>query len=168
MSQAQLQQWFNAIDRDNNGYLDPNELQRALQLGNLNFSLQTIAHMIRIHDRDNNGTISFAEFERLHQFLINMQNSFRYFDRDNSGELSLAEVHQALLHARFNLDQTAFYTLCRAFDPDRSGTLELPAYIAMSLFLKSCSEVFNAFDPQRSGKISLDFNQFIFAASHCV
>eukprot|EP01024_Parvocaulis_polyphysoides_P036599 TRINITY_DN32547_c1_g1_i4.p1 TRINITY_DN32547_c1_g1~~TRINITY_DN32547_c1_g1_i4.p1 ORF type:complete len:218 (+),score=0.69 TRINITY_DN32547_c1_g1_i4:2-655(+) len=168
MSYEQLRQWFDAIDQDRNGCLDAMELQRALALGQLHFSLQTVAHMIRIHDRDNNGTISFDEFHRLHGFLINMQNSFRYFDKDKSGELSLAEVHQALLHARFNLDQTAFYTLCRAFDPNRSGTLGLPAYIAMTLFLQSCSDVFNAFDPQRTGRVSMDFNQFIYAASHCV
>lgn len=40
-------QWFRAIDRDSNGTLDAAELQRALALGNLHFSLQAVAHMIR-------------------------------------------------------------------------------------------------------------------------
>lgn len=40
-------QWFQQIDRDHNGSLDVFELQRALALGNLNFSLKTVAHMIR-------------------------------------------------------------------------------------------------------------------------
>eukprot|EP01024_Parvocaulis_polyphysoides_P012778 TRINITY_DN1475_c0_g1_i1.p1 TRINITY_DN1475_c0_g1~~TRINITY_DN1475_c0_g1_i1.p1 ORF type:complete len:197 (-),score=5.42 TRINITY_DN1475_c0_g1_i1:371-877(-) len=168
MSVEELKGWFNSIDTNGNGTLDAQELQKALSLGNLHFSLQTVAHMIRIHDRDAGGTISFEEFVKLHTFLITMQNSFQFFDADRSGELSLAEVHQALLQAGFNLDQTAFYTLCRAFDPDRSGTLGLPEYIAMTLFLQSCTAVFTAFDPQKTGRISLDFNQFIYAAANCV
>jgi Ca2+-binding EF-hand superfamily protein len=40
-------QWFKAIDRDGNGRLDAAELQRALGLGNLHFSLQLTSHMIR-------------------------------------------------------------------------------------------------------------------------
>jgi EF hand len=40
-------QWFDAIDRDRSGTLDASELQRALALGNLHFSLQAVAHMIR-------------------------------------------------------------------------------------------------------------------------
>ncbi len=46
-SPDQLRQWFNAIDTDRNGQLTAQELQSALQLGNLNFSLVTVAHLIR-------------------------------------------------------------------------------------------------------------------------
>jgi hypothetical protein len=40
-------QWFDAIDKDHNGRLTAMELQSALQLGGLNFSLATVAHIIR-------------------------------------------------------------------------------------------------------------------------
>jgi hypothetical protein len=40
-------QWFDAIDKDRNGKLTAMELQSALQLGGLNFSLATVAHIIR-------------------------------------------------------------------------------------------------------------------------
>ena len=40
-------QWFDAIDVDRNGELDAAELQRALGLGNLHFSLKSVAQMIR-------------------------------------------------------------------------------------------------------------------------
>ena len=33
-------QWFNVIDVDRNGQLDAKELQRALAIGNLHFSLK--------------------------------------------------------------------------------------------------------------------------------
>lgn len=68
-----LTQWFDAIDKDGNGQLTPMELQAALQLGRLNFSLATVAHIIRIHDKTGSGTISFDEFGKLHEFLTNVQ-----------------------------------------------------------------------------------------------
>lgn len=43
----QLRQWFDAIDKDCDGRLTAPELQAALQLGGLNFSLATVAHIIR-------------------------------------------------------------------------------------------------------------------------
>lgn len=66
-------QWFQAIDKDGNGELTAVELQAALQLGNLNFSLATVAHIIRIHDKTGSGTITFEEFGKLHEFLTNVQ-----------------------------------------------------------------------------------------------
>lgn len=40
-------QWFDSLDLDNDGMLNATELQRALAVGNLHFSLVTVAHMIR-------------------------------------------------------------------------------------------------------------------------
>jgi hypothetical protein len=66
-------QWFDAIDKDGNNELTAVELQAALQLGNLNFSLATVAHIIRIHDKTGSSTINFEEFGKLHEFLTNVQ-----------------------------------------------------------------------------------------------
>ena len=38
-------------------------------------------------------------------------------------------------------------------------------YIAMSIFLQSTIKTFKAFDPQSTGRITLDFNQFVFAVA---
>ena len=40
-------QWFQSIDKDRNGTLDALELQQALRLGNLHFSLFAVAQMVR-------------------------------------------------------------------------------------------------------------------------
>ena len=66
----------------------------------------------------------------------------------------------------FNLDEHAFYAMVRAFDPDRQGQLGLAEFIAMTLFLKSAAAAFSAFDPRKEGRISLDFNQFVYACSN--
>jgi len=40
-------QWFQAVDQDGSNAIDAKELQQALALGNLHFSLAVCAHIIR-------------------------------------------------------------------------------------------------------------------------
>ena len=42
-----LMQWFQAVDQDKSSEIDALELQKALALGNLHFSLAVCAHIIR-------------------------------------------------------------------------------------------------------------------------
>ena len=44
---AAAAQFFDVVDADHSGEIDVHELQRALALGDLNFSLSIVAHMIR-------------------------------------------------------------------------------------------------------------------------
>lgn len=82
------------------------------------------------------------------------------------GKLSKSEVLRALHHAGFgHVDEGAVKSSCQAFDPDRSNNLSLDQYIAMTLFLIGAKKAFEAFDTNRSGRITLDFNQFVYAAS---
>eukprot|EP00899_Mesostigma_viride_P019619 jgi/Mesvir1/27659/Mv07382-RA.1 len=163
-----LKMWFDAVDTDRSGSIQYKELQRALAMGNLNFSPAVCVQLIRAHNKSGTNTLSFAEFVELHRFLSSAQDSFQYFDKDRSGSLGLGEIYQALKHSGFTLDQTAFYSVCKSFDPDLTGNLRLDAYIALSLFLSSASKTFSAFDPQRTGKVTLDFNQFLYAGSQLV
>mmetsp|Transcript_16617 Transcript_16617/g.49716 ORF Transcript_16617/g.49716 Transcript_16617/m.49716 type:complete len:200 (-) Transcript_16617:511-1110(-) len=164
----QLQQWFTAIDRDNNGRLDVWELQRALALGNLHFSLQLVAHLIRLYDTNNRGSVQLQEFMKLHSFLTMVQGTFMRFDVDRSGDLDKGEVKQALDAAGFKLEPPAFEAMFTAYDPDRSNTLSMPEYIGMTLFLSSATSAFQAFDVKQAGVITMDYSQFIYAASNCL
>lgn len=167
-SEGQLRAWFDAIDKDRNGKLTAAELQSALQLGGLTFSLATVAHIIRIHDRANSGAIGFDEFVKLHVFLSQVQQSFEYFDADRSNSLDYDEISSALAHAGYQLDRPALQAVFARFDPTRSGALGLAEFLALTLFLRSATATFNAFDAKREGAISLSFNQFLFATAHCV
>eukprot|EP00879_Flechtneria_rotunda_P002386 GHRR01002582.1.p1 GENE.GHRR01002582.1~~GHRR01002582.1.p1 ORF type:complete len:169 (+),score=42.16 GHRR01002582.1:192-698(+) len=162
----QLKAWFDAIDTDRSGRLDAKELQRALALGNLNFGLNDVDQMVRAFDTSNARSLGYEEFQRLHIFLVNVQNSFQTFDRDRSGKLTPDEVTNALRQAGFNLDPPAMMAMIGKFDPDNSGSLSLDEYIRACLFLQTAARTFGAFDPQRTGQIHLSFNQFVYAASH--
>ena len=47
LSKSVRAQFFDVVDADHSGEIDVHELQRALALGDLNFSLSIVAHMIR-------------------------------------------------------------------------------------------------------------------------
>ncbi|KAA6427975.1 MAG: Calcium-dependent kinase 23 isoform 1 [Trebouxia sp. A1-2] len=149
---AQLQQWFAAVDTDRSGRISVTELQEALLLGNLQFSLAVCAQMIRLHDRSNTNSLDVQDFMALHKFLEEMNQSFQMHDQDRSG---------------FNLEPPAFAEMCRAFDPERKGQISYAPYIAMTLFLRCAANAFQAFDSSKMGRVNLDFSQFIYAASNC-
>ena len=62
-----------------------------------------------------------------------------------------------------------FHCACKVFKKYTAYASAEPAAVtaAMTLFLRSAVNTFKAFDPQGSGRVSMDFSQFIYAASHC-
>lgn len=40
-------------------------------------------------------------------------------------------------------------------------------YIATCVFLRNTAAIFQAFDTSRQGRVSMDYNQFVYAASNC-
>lgn len=119
LHRASPPQWFRIIDKDRSGSLDVFELQNALALGKINFSLKTVQSVMRLYDADGNGKMGLPEYHRLHSFLSNVTLAFRRYDTDNSGNLDQAEVKIALRDAGFNLDDPAFIALFKSFDPDK-------------------------------------------------
>ena len=66
------------------------------------------------------------------------------------------------------MEQTAVATAMKAFDPDQSFSLSLDQYIAFSLFFFCARKAFDAFDRSDAtqvGRITIDFNQFVYAMS---
>lgn len=157
--------WFNSIDSDRNGQLDSKELQRALQLGHLNFDLSDVDRMVKAFDANGSRTLSVQEFCKLHEFITSVTGSFNYFDQSKRG-LGRDGLTQALKHAGFALDPPVMAAMVKRHDPNNDGLMQLAEYIRMCLFLQSCVRTFGAFDSQRTGRITLDFNQFVYGASH--
>jgi Ca2+-binding EF-hand superfamily protein len=159
---------FLATDVDRNGEVSAVELQNMLAAAGLVFSLQTVMTLITLHSPRDRGTLDFAEFQNVQGFLRNIQASFQYFDASRNGRLSKSEVLRALHHAGFgHVDEGAVKSACQAFDPDRTNGLSLDQYIAMTLFLLAAKRAFDAFAASSAtpGRITLDFNQFVYAAS---
>ena len=122
--------------------------------------------MIRLHNSRDSGTLDFAEFKQVQQFLECKPRSV--LQPEQVGAARKSEVLRALNHAGFgHVDEGAVKAACQAFDPDRTNSLSLDQYISLTLFLLNSKRVFEAFDATtpENGLIKLDFNQFVYAAA---
>ena len=161
-----LRENFKMIDADNSGIISPTELQRALGSHGLLFSLQTISLLIKLHSTRGTGTLDFSEYVSLNNFLEKTQSEFAKFDVNKDGKLGKAEVFRALSSMSFGeCDSRAIEEACKSFDPSRENKIGVPEFIALVLFLTSAKKVFEQFDVAKTNSVTLDMNQFIFAAS---
>jgi hypothetical protein len=69
--------------------------------------------------------------------------------------------------AGFRMDQHAFEAAFSAFDPDNTHSLSVTEYMGMTVFFQGTVQMFGAFDPQHQGRVTLDYNQFVYAVSKC-
>ncbi|XP_038693996.1 sorcin-like isoform X2 [Tripterygium wilfordii] len=138
-----LREWFDRVDSERTGSITAAQLQNALAVGNLNFSISVVQQMIRMYDFDRNGTMSFDEFVALNKFLLKVQQAFADLERGRNYLLP-DDVHEALVKIGFSLDSPAFYTVC-----------------------ESARNLFNSFDTAKQGRVTLDLNQFVYCTANC-
>lgn len=165
-TEDRLRAWFESVDVQGTGEINASDLKQALAAGNLHFSDSVAQQMIRMHDADRNGIMSFAEFVALNKFLSNVQNAYIVVERGR-GFLTLNDVYEALTMAGYALDQPAFYTLCESFDETKKGRFRLDDFISLCIFVQSARNLFTSFDTTNQGRVSLDFNQFVYCAASC-
>uniref|UniRef100_A0A1D1XP67 Sorcin n=1 Tax=Anthurium amnicola TaxID=1678845 RepID=A0A1D1XP67_9ARAE len=161
-----LREWFGRVDSNKTGNITAPQLQAALAVGNLNFSLSIVQQMIRMYDFDRNGTMDFEEFVALNKFLFKVQDAFSTLNR-GQGFLTPDGVYEALKRVGFSLDSPAFYTVCESFDRTKRGAFHLADFISLCIFVQSSCNLFNSFDTAKQGRVTLDFNQFVYCTANC-
>ncbi|KAG7672467.1 hypothetical protein Ndes2526B_g09012 [Nannochloris sp. 'desiccata'] len=167
-SLKEIQATFAAVDEDKSGFIDVNELQRALVKGGYTLSLTSCALLIRINDNNGNGRIDFQEFAGLHRFLFQLQAAFA----QAAGSPTATQINSTQLKSALDIlgyswiDGPAFSAMCLAFDPTRDSLFGLTEMIAIGSYLRSLTATFKGFDPQGRGTVSLTMNQFLYAASN--
>ena len=159
-----LRAWFAAVDQDNSGRVEPNELQAALSNGGLRFSASTAERMVRMYDRNGSGSIDFYEFQQLHQFIQQMSYGFKSRDRSGDGQLDGNEVRAALQASGYQLSDQTFQVMMRKFDSKRLGGLKFDDYIELSIALATARNVFAFYDRNRSGQVTFNFDSFLTAS----
>ena len=100
-------QWFNAVDQDNNGHIDSEELSQALVNGDMShFSQEACQMMIKMFDTNHTGVIEIDEFGKLFAYIQQWKTMFEGFDKDKRGLLDPGEFAQALQQMGFRYSYT--------------------------------------------------------------
>ena len=90
---AEVFSWFRAVDQDNSGFINAQELSKALQSGNnRNFSVQACSIMMGMFDHSRTGRIDVNQFGQLFAYINQWTEAFRRADSDNSGSITVNEM----------------------------------------------------------------------------
>ena len=112
-------QWFQAVDQDKSNAIDALELQKALALGNLHFSLAVCAHIIRYGNRPalraDGIPASWYASHSVDAIACKFSHLRRIHDKDNTGTIDFQEfhtLHQFLTDTQNKYDN-GFYPIMR-------------------------------------------------------
>ena len=140
---------FRAVNASGTGAVTPAEVQAALALGGLTFSLQACAQLVRLHDGDRDGRVDRAEFGALHAFLDGLATA--HAATASGGSVDRATVASLLTSAGLSVDAPPLDAAFAAFDADRDGRLDATEFVGLAAFLKAARAAFAAFGPQGGG-----------------
>ncbi|XP_036949073.1 peflin [Acanthopagrus latus] len=159
-------QWFQTVDTDHSGFINPKELKQALVNSNYSaFNDETCLMMINMFDKTRTGRIDLFGFSALWDFIQRWRALFQQHDRDRSGSISGMELQQALAQMGYNLSPQFSENLVRRFAVrgERPG-IHLDRFIQVCTQLQSMTQVFRERDTAMTGNIRLSYEDFLSGA----
>lgn len=167
--------WFRAVDQDNSGFINAQELSSALQSGNnRNFSVQACATMMGMFDHQRTGRIDVTQFAQLFTFINQWTEAFRRADSDRSGSINVSEMLPVLQQQGYNLNPQTVELMVQKFGqhpPPAGGynpyqqqqppTLGLDGFILVNVQLRRLTDAFRQKDVQQQGRITISYEDFI-------
>lgn len=164
----EIQQWFQAVDRDHSGQITWEELQAALRNAQgENFSSVTCKMMIGMFDKDHSGTIDINEFQLLYNYINQWIATFRSFDRDHSGNIEEAELAQAFQQMGFRFSPEFIKLLITKSDTKNRQYMSVDQFIVVCVQIQRFTEAFKVRDTELKGVITLGFEDFLTIAINC-
>ncbi|KAJ5884918.1 hypothetical protein N7495_009428 [Penicillium taxi] len=169
----QLFPLFRAANLSHSGSLTEMELGSALVNGDYtSFHPRTVKVMVRMFDRNGNGTINFDEFVSLWRYLAAWRELFDRFDEDRSGRISLHEFENALVAFGYRLSPKFISIIFKTFEsktrqrnlPQKStpqNGMSFDLFVQACISLKRMTDVFKRYDDDRDGYITVSFEEFL-------
>merc|ERR1719317_996855 len=154
-------QWFQAVDQDDNGHIDAQELSQALVNGDMShFSQEACQTMIKMFDNNLSGTIEIDEFGKLFEYIQQWKGMFEGFDRDRRGVLDEREFSQALHQMGYRFSPTFVQNLLSKLSP-REHKMTLDNFIVVCVQLRRLTDSFRSRDSQMAGTVSFMYEDFV-------
>jgi len=152
------------VDKDRSGTITANELA-TLPFGGKQLGHATAKKLIKVFDKNYSGSIDFAEYAALHQFLLKMQAAFFAADQDRSGYLDYREIYNALVQAGFQLSMPTVQAVCQKYDTSKKG-LNWDHFLQCCALLATTRSIFEWNDSQKSGKVTFTYDQLAHVIVH--
>lgn len=159
----EIKEWFECVDKDGSGRITSEELQAALVNAQRNcFSTKACQLMIKLFDRNKQGSIDIYEFQYLYTFINQWVNLFNTYDKDKSGYIEKDELMAALNQMGYRISQdfvNIFIAHNNKYDEQRR--LNLDQFIVGCIKIQKITEGFKIKDRKMQGIITLTFEDFI-------
>lgn len=126
---------FSAIDKNESGTINAQELGMALQAMGRTVSEAELKKLISQFDSDGDGEISFEEFlaavKKVRAGREDLQVAFRAFDQDGDGHITVDELKQAMAGLGQPLPQEELDAMIREADVDQDGRVNYEEFARM-------------------------------------
>jgi Ca2+-binding EF-hand superfamily protein len=132
---AHLRQIFNEVDTDGNGVLDESEIAKFLDQSGETATIAPI--IIRIFDRNHDGSVTFNEFLEFVELSAKLDTEplavyralFNAIDTDGSGELDAPELAEFARLLGLSLTGAEAQEVVSSVDRDGNGTISFAELI---------------------------------------
>ncbi|MEU4843866.1 EF-hand domain-containing protein [Streptomyces gilvosporeus] len=130
---------FSLYDKNNDGNVTANELGAAMRSVGQNPTEAELQDMINEVDKDDNGTINFAEFLSLMARQVTSNNdeedeireAFHVFDKDGNGVISSSELRHVMTSLGEKLTDDEVDEMLREADVDGDGQINYEEFCKM-------------------------------------
>jgi len=119
---------------------------------NYGVQTQTVSRTTTTNFSNNWYSAYYNQLAAIQSQMATLQYWFTSVDRDRSGSISAIELAQAQFNGR-PLGVACASKIIRAFDQDKTGTIDFREYVALHGFLQTMSNAFLMADRDRSGTL---------------
>eukprot|EP00299_Pterocystis_sp_00344_P008465 c3222_g1_i1.p1 GENE.c3222_g1_i1~~c3222_g1_i1.p1 ORF type:complete len:166 (-),score=49.26 c3222_g1_i1:3-500(-) len=135
---VELRDAFSLFDKDGNGKIEAEELQRVMNhvSGTVQYQLEDVKKMIRIVDKNSDGQIDFFEFVDLMTKSFKsekeeLRDAFNVFDLDKDGVITTEEITSILNGLGQTISRDEINLIMKYVDIDNDGTISFDEFCKM-------------------------------------
>ncbi|KAI7881108.1 EF-hand [Lichtheimia hyalospora FSU 10163] len=138
----ELQELFEALDKDKDGKVSPTDLEAMLNTAGVAAGTTTVPSMLKNIHTDSNGNLDFDEFARLMRPTLHnplrltkkqqeLKEAFDAFDQDGDGTINATELMAMMQQLGDRVTLQEAEQMIKEADHDKDGVIDLDEFTRM-------------------------------------